>query len=486
VAKVSRCRLLLRGGKTASIGGMVDDSSQELVKKAFQINMDPHIYGAFAEIGAGQEVARMFFSAGGAAGTVAKTISAYDMTFSDAIYGPAGRYVSRDRLSSMLEHEYALLVERLDSKVGSERTFFAFADTVAARSFRRHDESHGWMGICFQSSPRGATNEIIIHVRMLDPHNLQQQEALGVVGVNLIYGAFYLAKTPEDLLGSLLDNLEPGRIEVDMIRFSGPDFVEVDNRLMALQLVVKGLTKAALFRANGEVINAADAFYKKPLLVERGSFRPVTLVTDDMLDCARTMFLREETVKNAEPEILMEMTMKNLLASGELDLRDFLDRVDMLGTIGRTVLISAYGEYYRLVRYLTRYTSEMIGLPLGVPALAEIFDEQYYQDLEGGILEGLGRLFKKGVKLYVYPFLHTSGELVTVENFRVPENLQHLYKHLVENGCIEAMEGYHADYLSIRAPQVLSKIKAGDVAWEGMVSPEVARIIRERRLFGHP
>jgi len=458
---------------------------QQVNKKAFQINMEAAIYGAFAEIGAGQEVARRFFSVGGASGTVAKTISAYDMTFSDAIYGASGRYVSLDRLDSMLHHEYELLVERLDAKVGVERTFFAFADTVAARSFRRHDESHGWMGIRFQSCPRKEPNEIIIHVRMLDAQNLQQQEAIGIVGVNLIYGAFFHRGNPEALISSLLDDLGSDRIEVDMIRFSGPDFVEVDNRIMALQLVSRGLTNAALFRADGEVVSPADAFYKKPLLVERGSFRPVTLVTNDMLDCARAMFLHEETVKNQEPEILMEITMKNLLTSGELDLRDFLDRVDMLGTIGRTVLISKYGEYHRLVNYLTRYTAQTIGLPLGVPALAEIFDEQYYTDLEGGILEGLGRLFKKGVKLYVYPFLHDNGELVTAHNFRVADNLKHLYRHLYDNGAIEAIEGYHQDYLSIRAHEVLALIRAGDAQWEKTVSPQVADIIRERRLFGH-
>ncbi|CAN5400899.1 hypothetical protein BH09VER1_BH09VER1_09090 [soil metagenome] len=463
------------------MSGVVEEQAN---KKAFQINMDPKIYGAFAEIGAGQEVARKFFSVGGAAGTVAKTISAYDMTFSDAIYGASGRYVSRARLDSMLDHEFELLVERLDQKVGAERTFFAFADTVSARSFRRHDESHGWMGLKFQGNPRTEPNEIIIHVRMLDTHNLQQQEALGIVGLNLIYGAFYHAAKPEELIGSLLDDLAPGRIEIDMIRLSGPDFIEIDNRIMALQLVVQGLTKAALFNANGEVTNAADAFYKKPLLVERGSFRPVTLVTNDMLECARALFLNEEQVKNEEPVVLMEITMKNLLSSGQLDLRDFLDRVDLLGAIGRTVLISNYGEYYRLVNYLTRYTDRMIGLPLGVPAMVEIFDEQYYTELEGGILEGLGRLFKKGVKLYVYPYLH-DGELVTAQNFRVAPNIKHLYAHLLENGFIEPLESYHHDYLTIKSANVLARIRAGDPTWETMVSPEVGQIIKERRLFGH-
>jgi hypothetical protein len=454
-------------------------------KKAFEINMDPRIYGAFAEIGAGQEVARRFFLVGGAANTVAKTISAYDMTFSDSIYGACGRYVSRARLDSMLTHEYGLIIERLDAKIGGVRTFFAFADTVAARSFRGHAESHGWMGIRFQTSPRADTNEVIIHIRMLDPSNVLQQEALGIVGVNLIHGAFFLTKKPEALLGALVDDLAPGRIEIDMIRFSGPDFADVDDRIMALQLVTHNLTKAALFRANGEIVNAGDVLYKKPLLVERGSFRPVTLVADDMLNCARAMFMREESVKDSEPEVLMEITMTNLLASGQLDLRDFLDRVDMLGAMGSTVLISNYGRYYRLVNYLARYTDRMIGLPLGIPAMAEIFEPEYYRDLEGGILEALGRLFKTGVKLYVYPFLNPNGELVTTRNFEVEPNLVHLYTHLRESGFIEPMEGYNPNYLPIKSVEVLTKIRQGSTGWERMVSPEVATIIKERRLFGY-
>ena len=463
------------------------ESELKVEKKAFQINMEPRIYGAFAEIGAGQDVARRFFAVGGAAGTVAKTISAYDMTFSDAIYGACGRYVSRARLHSMLTHEYNLLIERLDEKVGNSRSFFAYADTVAARSFRRHAESQGWMGIRFQKQPRTEPNEIIIHVRMLDARNIQQQEAIGIVGVNLIHGAYFLTENPEALVASLVDDLAPGRIEVDMIRFTGPDFADVDDRIMALQLVTQNLTNAALFRATGEIVNAADALYKKPLLVERGSFRPVTLLADDMLNCAKAMFMREEGVRDSEPEILMEITMKNLLASGELDLRDFLDRVDMLGAMGRTVLISNYGAYHRLVNYLSRYTDRMVGLPLGIPAMAEILEEEYYKDLEGGILEALGRLFKTGVKLYVYPFLNPNGDLVTTENFEVAPNLVHLYRHLLDNGFIEAMEGYNPGYLPIKSPGVLAKIRAGISSWESMVSPEVAKIIKQRQLFGyHP
>jgi hypothetical protein len=454
-------------------------------KKAFQINMDPRIYGAFAEIGAGQEVARRFFHVGAAAGTVAKTMSAYDMKVSDSIYGACGRYVSRARLDTMLTHEFDLLLERLDRSMGDTKTFFAFADTVAARSFRRHDESHGWMGIRFQTAPRSPTSEIIMHVRMLDAENLQQQEALGIIGVNLIYGAYYMNHRPQALITSLMDDLSSERIEVDMVRFSGPEFVKVDNRIMALQLVSQGLTKAALFRPDGEVVNAADFFYKKNLLVERGSFRPITYVTNDMVECASEMFLKEEKLRGEQPEVLMEITMQNLLSSGELDLHDFLDRVDLLRALGRTVLISNYGEYHRLINYLTRYTDRLIGLPMGVPSLKDIFDERYYTELEGGILEGLGRLFKTGVTLYVYPLLNPDGSAVPADKFEVAPNLRHLYAHLLENGFICPMRDYDPKFLGIRSADVLAKIRSGDSSWTDLVPPEVAEIIRSRHLFGY-
>ena len=473
-------------GEVAMLGGAMTTnvSSEGTSAKALKVNLDPGFYGTFAEIGAGQEVARHFFSAGGAAGTVAKTMSAYDMTFSDAIYGASRRYVSRDRLHTMLDHEGKLLLERLGASVGTEKRFFVFADTVAARSFRRHDESHGWMGLRFQHEPGAEFSDIILHVRMLDAQNLTQQEALGIVGVNLIHAVCCGDGDPRKLIGALLDDLSPGRITVDMIRFSGPAFPGVDNRIMGLELVVQGLTKAALFRADGEVVQAADAFYKKPILVERGSFRPVTLVTNDMLDGARALFESESGVEDRKPEILMEITMKNLLEGGTLDLQDFLDRVDMLGALGRTVLISNYGEYYRLVNYLMIYTEGPIGLPMGIPGLAEIFNERHYEDLEGGILEALGRLFKKNVRLYVYPLLGADGELVTCENFRTPPGLEHLYAHLRENGMIVPITSFERSNLYIRSPEVLRMISEGNSNWESMVPPEVVPLIKERGLFG--
>ncbi len=392
-------------------------------KKAFQINLDRKRYGTFAEIGAGQEVARRFFQVGGASGTIAKTMSAYDMQFSDAIYGATDRYVSRARLQTMLDHEYRLLIERLDQKMGDERTFFVFADTVAARSFKEHNESHGWLGMRFQSETRGVPSEIIIHVRMLDEANVDQQEALGVIGVNLIYGAFYYHQ-PEKLIASLHENLPPERMQVDMIKFSGPAYKGVDNRLMSLQLVSQGLTDAVMFTADGESVQPAEILHKKAIIIERGSFRPVTYATNDMLEGARKIYLSQPEAKEEDLVVLMEMTLENLLAEGQLDHADFLARVDILGSLGRTVLISKFGEYYRLAGYLSRYTNRMVALVMGVPSLYEIFEEKYYLNLEGGILEALGRMFKSGLKLLVYPMEdEESGELITAKGLEVAPHL---------------------------------------------------------------
>lgn len=457
----------------------------ETNRKALQINLDAQKYGTFAEIGAGQEVARRFFLVGGAAGTIAKTMSAYDMTFSDAIYGPADRYVSRVRLNTMLDHEYSLLIERLDKKSGGERTFFVFADTVAARSFKQRNESHGWLGVRFQTQPRGEPSQIIIHVRMLDEANAEQQEALGVVGVNLLHAAFYQSQ-PERLISSLQENLPPERIQIDLIVFSGPAFAKIDNRLMNLQLVSRGLTDAVMFKADGEMVQASEILHKKAILIERGSFRPVTCATNDMLEGARRQFLKQTGCSEKDLIVLMEMTLENLLAEGQLNHADFLQRVDILGALGRTVLISKFGEYYRLAGYLSRYTNRMIGLVMGVPSLLEIFDEKYYLNLEGGILEALGRMFKHGLKLYVYPMINEkTGKIVTATHAEVAPNLRSLFQFLIDNRYIEEIPDYRQEFLRIYPGTVLAKLKAGDESWEEMVPPEVAQIIKEREFFGY-
>ncbi len=455
-------------------------------QKALRINLDMRRYGTFAEIGAGQEVVRWFFRVGGAAGTIAKSISAYDMTVSDAYYGTCERYVCRQRLQSMLDYEYELDLSQLNETRGDTTAFFAFADTVSARNYKGTNECHGWMGVKFQAHPRDQDSQIIIHVRMLDSDNALQQEALGIVGVNLLYGAFFLHHEPEQLLESLLDELNIQRLEIDMIEFSGIAFRHVDNRMMSLKLVQLSLSNAAMFAANGTMLQPSEVLYKKPILVERGSFRPVTHVNIDMLHCAHEKFSQEQGVSGEEVVQLFEITMNNLLAEGELDYRDFLARVDLLAAVGKTVLISNYFEYYQLAAYLSRYTKKKIGITMGAASLRELFDEKYYIQLEGGILESFGRLFKNDLKLYIYPLLDTaSGDLTAVQNFEVAPKLRKLFEYLVERGCIEQLNNFNDKYLSIFSRDVLQKIKDRDPLWEEMMPPEVADVIKSRGIFGY-
>jgi hypothetical protein len=463
----------------------MNDEKLNTDQKALAINLDKAKYGAFAEIGAGQEVARSFFRVGGAAGTVAKTMSAYDMTVSDAIYGPAERYVSRQRLQAMLSHEYDLLLERLDKPRGEKTTFFAFANTVATCSFTRHEAGHGWMGIRFQAQPRQQPSEIIIHVRMLDPEAVREQEALGIVGVNLIHSAFFHHHEPIKVVASLMDGLNRQRLEVDMARFSGPAFVGVDNRLMALQLVEQDLTDAAMFTAEGETVIPGEVLYKKPVLVERGSFRPLTNPMLDMLERAQEQFVKEPALAGETPVVLMEMTLRQLQVGDVIDHTDFLDRVDTLGALKKPVLISNFRRYHRLVKYLSQQTQKMIGLPLGLARLRDILDEKFYTDLEGGLLESLGQLLRTGVKLYVYPWLNReTGKIITVDSLEVAPNLRHLYAHLVENRFVEDIRGYQADYLSINSGAVLKKLQSGDPTWESQVPTPIADTIKTNKLFG--
>ncbi len=453
--------------------------------KALRINIDAARYGTFAEIGAGQEVARWFFHVGGAAGTVAKTMSAYDMNVSDAVYGAAQRYVSRQRLQAMLDHEWSLLRERLDGLRGGSTAFFVFADTVAARSWTRVEEGHGWLGIRFQTGPRAAPSEIIIHARMWDGENGRQQEALGILGVNLIHAAFYDHARPEALIGQLMDGLTRDRMEVDMIKFSGHAFAHVDNRLMSLQLVEQRLTNAALFAPNGDVVEPAELLHDAPVLIERGSFHPITRVTLDMVDQALALMRAEAGAR--EPVVLMEMTLRNLASLDQrVDHADFLARMDTLRALGRTVMISNYSRFHNVTTYLRRYTGARIGMVLGVPTMSQIFEEKHYEDLEGGILEALGRLLGGPVKLYVYPWRDArTGELVTAESFRISANLAHLYAYLLENGRLVTIEAGTDVDIGMMPRDVLGLIRAGDPSWETHVPEEVARVIRERRLFGY-
>jgi len=461
-------------------------------QKALAINLDPKIYGSFAEIGAGQDVAANFFKAGASSGTIAKTMSAYDMTFSDAIYGvqQVRRYVSENRLISMLDHEYGLLIERLAEQRGDTTTFFSFSDTLSALNYHKTNDGHGWMGVRFQLEPNGAYNDVVLHVKLLDNDNNLQQQAVGILGVNLMYACFYYHLNPPVFLLSLMDDLSKDRIQIDMIRFEGPDFSKVDNRLMSLHLVKYGFSDAAVFGPDGKNQQPSEVLYKKHIVVIRGRFRPIINVHLDMLSTGVKQFLQEPDVDSTNVVVVTELTLQSLQErdadpTDEIDEKDFLDRVDILCSLGQTVLISNFHEYYKLVAYLSKITKLKMGVVLGYPNLEYIFSEEHYNELQGGILESFATLFSRKVKLFIYPTLR-DGMIWNCLRFHPPAHLIDLYRYLIANNKIEDIRHYNENNLNIQTDKVLELIKQGAEGWESYVPPEVATMIKDRCLFGYP
>ncbi|MGY3212194.1 TonB-dependent receptor [Mucilaginibacter sp. HD30] len=459
-------------------------------QKALAVNLDSRIYGSFAEIGAGQDVAANFFKAGASSGTIAKTMSAYDMVVSDAIYGTqkVRRYVSEPRLMAMLQHEYGLIVERLAAQRGDNTTFFALCDTISALNYHKTNEGHGWMGLRFQLKPNGPSNDVIMHVKLLDNDNNLQQQAVGVLGVNLLYACFYYHENPPLFLLSLMDDLSPDRIQIDMIRFEGPDFVKVDNRLMSLHLVKYGFSDAAVFGADGKNMQPSEALYKKHAVVIRGRFRPVINVHLDMLNTGVKQFMQEADVDKDNVMVVAELTLQSLKERdadplAEIDEKDFLDRVDILCSLGQTVMISNFHEYYKLVAYLSKITKLKLGVVLGYPNLEYIFAEEHYQDLQGGILESFATLFSRKVKLFIYPTLR-DGVIYNCLRFYPPPHLIDLYRYLIANNKIEDIRHYKESNLNVQTDKVLQMIKQGAAGWEEYVPAEVAVMIKDRCLFG--
>ncbi|HEX5430435.1 MAG TPA: TonB-dependent receptor [Bryobacteraceae bacterium] len=455
-------------------------------QKASRINSDGSRFGVFAEIGAGQEVVRWFFHVGGASKTVAKSISAYDMAASDDLYGKAQRYVSRERLEAMLDCEYGQLLDRSNAQRGSTTSFFVFADTVATRGASDTSEGRGWLGVRFQDRPGAERSEIIVHVRMFDITSTAQQEAAGLLGVNLIYGAFY-HHDPRFLISTLMDGLSRRRVEIGLIKFSGPAFPDIDNRLISLQLVEQRLTDATMFTAQGEVVQPSEVLYQKPVLIERGSFRPVTNVTLRIVEHARRQLQLAPETAGQEPVEIFEMTLNNLMTGREVDHKDFLARVDVLGALNKLVMVSNFTRFDLLSSFLRRQTRSWIAMAVGIPTLQVIFDEKYYSDLEGGILEGLGLLFGKRTRLLVYPTKETPrAGIATAEGLQVAPPLRRLYSYLYDNGWIEPIRNFDPAQLNFVPGDALARIRSGDPAWEEMVPPEAAAVIRRERLFGYP
>ncbi|MBL4712762.1 MAG: TonB-dependent receptor [Gammaproteobacteria bacterium] len=461
----------------------MNDAVNDTYHKALALNMDKNNYGTIAEIGAGQETARWFFKVGGAAGSIAKALSAYDMQFSDSIYGTCQRYVSRERLHSMLKTEYNLLDKRLSDDKASGCTFFSFANTVTTFNYAQQRSGHGWLGIRFQTCPHEMVSEIHLHVALKGSTNTLDQTALGILGVNLIYGAHYKHRDSTALLTSLMDNLSTNQLEIDMIDFNGPAFKQIDNRLMALKLVQLGLTHAAMFQSDGKLVQPAEALYKKAVLIERSRFRPPTKLNIDLLDCAYEAFCNETDVNRDEVIVLSEMTLQNLTYGDDINIEDFLQRIDILCALGKNVMISNYAEFYRLAQYLFEQTNKPVAIALGVPTLRQIFNEKYYENLDGGILEAFGRLFRNDMRLYVCPSIQTTGELTTMHDLKVQKHLQHLYSHLIENKFIRNLDTVDQNNLSIHADAVFEKIRNGDASWQTQVPQDVANIINERGLF---
>jgi hypothetical protein len=459
-------------------------------QKALAINLDQQIYGSFAEIGAGQDVAANFFKAGAAAGTIAKTMSAYDMNFSDAIYGTQEikRYVSEQRLMSMLGHEYDLIIERLKEKRGEHSTFFAFADTFSSLNFKKTNQGHGWMGVRYQQEPNGEFHDVVLHVKLLDNDPGLQHSAVGILGVNLVYACYNYYKSPTVFLLSLLDDLSRDRIQIDMIRFEGPGFSKVDNRLMSLHLVKYGFSDAAVFGPDGKNLQPSEVLYKKHIMIVRGRFRPLINVHMDMISTGVERFREEPDVDESKVIVVTELTLQSLKERGaddsaEINEKDFLDRVDILCSVGQTVLISNFHEYYKLVAYLSKITSLKMGVVLGYPNLEFIFNEEHYKYLDGGILEAFATLFSRKVKLFIYPTLG-DGVVYDSKKFTPPPHLLDLFEYLIVNDKIEDISNYSVNNLHVQTDKVLQLVKENAPGWEQYVPEQVAAIIKQRSLFG--
>ena len=468
-------------------GDKVIEQIPSMRDKTLRINLNENIYGTFAEIGAGQETVRHFFRSGGGSGTIAKAMSAYDKDFSDAIYGieEDGRYVTESRLKKMLSHEVELIEQRLKRDKHPNKLFFSYANTVATIDFAKQFKGHGWVGIKFQVEPDEEYNEITLHIRFKETDARLQQETLGTLGVNLIYGAFYKYNDPKKLLRYLYDHLDKDQLEIDTINFSGPQFTNVDNRLMSLQLVKNGMTDAVMFGPDGKNILPAAILYKKNILALRGSFRPVTQVNMDMYEKSLKMFLEESKVEEENTLVIFEITLSNLRSEGEIDERDFMDRAELLCSLGQTVMISNFQEYYKVVEYFANYTKARMGLAMGVNNLVDIFDEKYYRHLSGGILEAFGKLFYRDLKVFLYPMEDEIGEIITSQNLKVHPRMKELYKFFAYNGKVVDITDFDKGHLKIFSREVLKMINDGDPGWENLLPQGIGEIIKEHQLFGY-
>lgn len=458
-------------------------------EKALKINLDNSIYGSFAEIGAGQEVARHFFRVGAAAGTVAKTMSAYDMSMSDAIYGKerSGRYVCEGRLQKMLGHEYKLLGTRLTDEKFNKTKFFVFADTVAAKAYGSDRPGHGWLGVKFQDSPESEPSWVHLHVHLYDNQNYLQQEVLGRIGVNLIYACFYYLGKREKFIESLMDDLSIERVEIDMIRVEGEAFKDEDPRLFNLELIKRKFSQAVMFDEEGKVCQPSEELYKKQPMVLRGSFRPPTFVNFDMMKQGLAT-LKQNTPKGDHKKIVVlpEISMSKFLERGKVENEDFLTRVDLLNALGQKVLITNKESFSDLNSYLMDLTRETISFVVGVYNLQQIFDPKTYRNHSHGELMAIGELFGRRTRMFVYPGRdEESGEILTAETMKISSCLNMLRAQLLEQGKIKNITHYNQKYFTIWSREVVQMIENCEAGWEKFVPKLVAQAVKKKSLFGH-
>jgi len=434
------------------------DEQLDTHRKALSLNLDPTIFGSFAEIGAGQEVARWFLQVGGASGTVAKTISAYDKEVSDNIYGSGTRYVSQQRLEAMLEQEWRLLQMQVAESRRKTQRFFAFADSVSARNFAGTNECHGWVGLRFQATPEGEANDVLLHVNLMDPANLLQQEALGILGVNLVYAAFHQRQDGRDLLQGLAAAIG-GRIEIDLIVLRGPVFAAWDARLIHVQLVQDGLAQAVVFSPDGVKHPPTEILHKRAVVLAAGAFEGLEPLDEHRLAAALAQL--RGGVDNAADNAIGLFNLATDPPTEETpspSAVDLLERVDARLRQGADVLLSRHPELYRTTSFVNRFTQADVRVVVSLPTLIAALEDARYRHLEGRILEGIARLFAQNVKLYAYPApvaafsdqLQTlaskgwtvagSSPWLTADQLQPPSPIRHLYAYLLASGFLVALQ----------------------------------------------
>ncbi len=454
-------------------------------RKALKINIDTNFYGSFAEIGGGQEVARHFFTAGGSSETVAKSISAYDKVFSDVLYNNnlPGRYVSEDRLVKMLTQEYFEVCDLLQ-KQKPLASFFAYANTVETLNYRKTNNGHGWLGVKFQSQPLGMPNTVLLHVDLLENDGLLQQATLGILGVNLVYACKYYMHDHDNFVLSLLDNISTDRVKITMLRMTGPDFESLDNRLLAVKLVKFGMTNAIMFDKEGNVQQPSDMLYKKNVITLRGVFKPITNVTEDILNRSLDLFKNDEDYEPDNTLTFCELSFNDIMSEGEVNATDFLQRVDMLNEFGQNVMVSDFREYFKLVKYFSDFKLKKLRIIIGVPTFEKFLDRNYYRGLPGGIMEALAKMFPENMKLYVYPTRDTLGdELIDSKKVRMDDDIRLLYEYLMQNKFILDLSSNFDSQLHVRSYQVLEMIRGNKAGWEKFVPEVVAKAIKEKGYY---